>query len=351
VFILEYFDFSCQPTVAWLVVNQACNMRCKWCYGEGTHYNPEDSMTLETAKELVDIAIEAGVSHFNIIGGEPTIWQHILDLFDYGRLKGATVGLITNAANFGDDDFWQKYAENPADQISISVKSVDPEEFAYVTSSKLFEKTMKGIERAIKLHHTGVTTVYNSLVGMDGLKNIAIECKKLGANSIIVNMCSPTIDEYGVANKGYSVDPEKLAKDTIEMVDYLNGLYDGEAEVDIQMPLCLFPPDFVEKNLKAKKIMTLCQVFSRAGINFNFKGDVTVCNELTVEAIARKGVDFTDGASLLRHLNSQPVRDFYSEVLRYPAECCEMCRWKVDCRGGCLMNWLIFESEICHAVA
>ena len=348
---MKYFDFSCQPAAAWLTVNQACNMRCKWCYGEGTHYNTDDSMTFETAKELVDIAIGAGVSHFNIIGGEPTIWPHLFDLFDYCRSKGATAGLITNAVRFGDDDFWQKYEENPADRISISVKSADPNEFANVTSSKLFEKTMNGVERAVKLHQTGITTVYNSLVGMSGLKKIAIECKKLGANSIIVNMCSPTIDENGTVSKGYSINPEKLAGDTIEMIDYLNKLYDGKAEIDIQMPLCLFPSEFVEDNLKAKRIMTLCQIFSRTGINFDFKGNVTVCNEFAIETIAKKGIDFIDGESLLRHLNSKPIRDFYKEILRYPAECCEVCRWKEDCRGGCLMNWLVFEPSICHAVA
>lgn len=346
----EYYDFSCNPLAAWLTVNQACNMRCKWCYGEAINYDPSKEMSLDLAKELVDISIETGVSHFNIIGGEPTVWPHLLSLFSYIKEKNVTVGLITNATLFSDDTFWEAYKSNPADRISISVKSNLPSEFKDVTGCESFNQTMLGIERAINFHKTGVTTVYNSLVGLNGLKHIAKECKKVGANSIIVNMCSPVIDNNGEAQVGYSIDLSQLSDDVVEIVDYLNELYDGEAEVDVQMPLCIFPEKFVENNLAKNKLMTLCQIFSRSGINFNVDGDVNICNELTIDNIAKKGVDFSDGKSLLTHLNSDVLREFYSQILRYPAECCEECKWKNRCRGGCLMNWLIQEPSICHAI-
>lgn len=133
----EYYDCRCKPQVAWLNVNQACNMRCKWCYCEANDYDPHKDMPLETAIELVNIATDAGVTHFNIIGGEPTLWSHLFTTFDHIRSNGATVGLITNAARFGDDDFWDKYKANPADRISISVKSTVPSEFKIITGSSI----------------------------------------------------------------------------------------------------------------------------------------------------------------------------------------------------------------------
>jgi len=346
----KLFDYSCNPNMAWITVNHSCQLRCRWCYGENTHYLPEASMSLELAKELVDIGISAGATHFNIIGGEPTIWPHLFDLFSYCREKGATVGLITNATRFGEDTFWERYKQNPCDRISISVKSTNPQQFEYATRSNAYAMTLRGIERAVKFHKTGVTTVYNSLIGMDGLKEIAVRCKELGANAIIVNMCSPTIDDDGNARQGYAVDSERIPQDTVEMVEFLESLYGENAEIDIQMPLCLFPVVFVEKYLNAKRIMTMCQVFARSGINFTTEGNVTVCNELTEPVIAQKGVDFTDGESLLAHLNSKELQDGYRKLLRYPADCCTECRWKDDCRGGCLMNWLIMDPAICHAV-
>jgi len=346
----ELFDYTCNPNMAWITVNRACNFRCKWCYGESSNYRSEDSMSLELACELVDIGMEAGATHFNIIGGEPTIWQHLFDLFTYCREKGATCGLITNASRFGDDEYWERYQQNPCDRISISVKSTDPEQFELVTNSTAYNKTIKGIERAVKFHKTGVTTAYNSLVGMSGLKDIAVKCKDLGASAIIVNMCSPILDEYGGVKKGYSIDYGQISKDTMEMVQYLEKIYGENTEIDIQTPLCLFPEDFIEEYLGANRIMTMCQVFARSGINFNNNGDVIVCNELMNGVIAKKGIDFLDGKSLLAHLNSRELKNQYRELLRYPAECCTDCRWKDNCRGGCLMNWFILDPAICHAV-
>lgn len=209
---------------------------------------------------------------------------------------------------------------------------------------------MKGIKRAVSLHNSGVTTVYNSLVGMSGLKEIALACRKLGANSIMVTLCSPTIDSNGEASIGYSINPYDLAKDIVEMTDYLDGLYDDRVQIDMQMPLCLLPTDFVKRNLVKNKILTLCQVFDRSGLNFTPEGNIAICNELTIDMIAKKGTDFTDSKSLLHYLNSQKLRNFYGEILRYPAECCSSCGWRFDCRGGCLMNWLVFDPDMCHAI-
>ena len=60
---MEY-NFEFNPVVAWLNVNQACNMRCRWCYAEGTHYNTRNEMTTDLAKELVEMSILLGVKEF-----------------------------------------------------------------------------------------------------------------------------------------------------------------------------------------------------------------------------------------------------------------------------------------------
>lgn len=347
---MSLYDFSCNPGVAWLNVNQACNMRCKWCYCAQSGYIPTKEMSLTLAKELVDISVNIGISHFNIIGGEPTLWPHLFQLISYMRDKGKTIGLITNATRFGDDLFWSKYINCPADRISVSVKSASAVEYKQVVGSNDFSKTMLGIKRAISFHEVGITTVFNSLVGLEGLKKIGKACREMNANSIIVNMCSPVLNKEGTGDAGFSIPIEELANSTISALEYLLPLYEGNVEFDIQMPLCLFPKDFVIKyGMENRKLMTLCHVFSRSGINYDIEGNVTVCNEFT-STIAKRGVDFSDGQSLIRHLNTVQVKDYYSEILRYPSVECDLCDWKGECRGGCLMNWLIYEPSICHPI-
>jgi radical SAM protein with 4Fe4S-binding SPASM domain len=335
--------------MTWLNVNSGCNMRCKWCYNGMKSVTAGGEMSLSLARELVDISKELGVTHVNIIGGEPTLWAGLFELNDYIRAVGLGSGLITNAMRFSEDAFLDAYRAHPNDRISISVKSADEEEFLRVTGSREFGHTQSGICRALELFDTGVTTVYNSLVGFEGLRRIAERSRELGARSIIVNMCSPVL-KNGKAELGYSIPAERIAEETVAIADMLEALYADEYELDIQMPLCLFPEEFVDAMLLRGKIQTICQMFSRGGLNFNTEGDVLPCNELHETIIARRGIDFNDAKSLYTHLNREALREFYAGLLRYPSAQCDVCRRRDDCRGGCLMNWLIYEPSICRAV-
>lgn len=340
-------EFSCNPTVAWLTVNRNCNFRCQWCYGEGTHYEPKETMSIKTAKELVKISAEIGVKHFYIIGGEPTLWPYLFEFNQFCKRLEVTTGLITNAAKFGQDEYWEKYQQNPCDSMSISVKSVNNIQFQNVTKAKIFDQTMKGIERAINFGNSGVSTVYNSLVGMDGLKNIAIKCRELGAKFFVVDLCTTVLSDEGIS-EGFSIEPHQLAKDIMEFQPFLNDIYDGNIEIETFIPLCLFPPQFIEKMFKSKQISTLCHVYTRSGVNFNTEGDIMPCNQMFDTIIAKKEIDFSDGPSLLKHLNNRNLRSDYKELLRYPSLDCNGCRWEKDCRGGCLVNWMVFDPSICH---
>ena len=153
-----------KPSVAWLTVNRKCNFRCQWCYAEGTKYGPEDDMSIEKALELVRMLTELGVKDVVIIGGEPTLWPHLSKLNSYCRENGIETSIVTNAARFGDDKYWNNYLKNPCDYAGISIKGGTPEQLLSVAKVKNFELVEKGISRAVEYYNTGVSSVYNSLV-------------------------------------------------------------------------------------------------------------------------------------------------------------------------------------------
>lgn len=260
-----------------------------------------------------------------------------------------STGLITNAAQFGDDNYWKEYQKHSCDSLSVSVKSTDPKQFKEVTKARIYNKTMIGIARAISLPNSGVSTVYNSLVGLDGLKNIATTCRQLGAKFITIDLCTPAISENDISGD-FSIEPHQLASDIMELQPFLNNLYDGNVEIETFIPLCLFPESFIEKMLATHQIGTTCHVYTRSGVNFNTNGDIMPCNQMFETIIAKKGVDFTDGKSLLKHLNNDELRKEYKELLRYPSTECKNCRWENECRGGCLINWMVFDPSMCHTV-
>lgn len=350
VIVMDKFDFKCRPKVAWITVNRDCNFRCPWCYGEDTKYCPKDTMSLETAKELVQTSIEIGINYFDIIGGEPTKWPFLSEFNKYCKELGVTTCLVTNASLFGKDKYWNEYILNPCDEVSVSVKSTDKDEFKRITKSDSFSQTMKGIKRAVDYYKCGVSTVYNSLVGLEGLKKIAVDCRELGANYFVVDLCTPVIEKNEIL-KGFSIEPTQLAKDIMEMQPFLDKLYEGNIEIAIYIPLCLFPEQFIDQMNEKHQLTTVCQVYGRSGINFDTNGDVMLCNQLFDTIIAKKNSDYKNSQELMAHLNCASICSDYRKLLRYPDKSCSECRWRLDCRGGCLLNWTLYDSSICHAVA
>ena len=344
------YNFECNPVVAWLNVNQACNMRCKWCYAENSHYDTDKQMSTGLAKELVDISLDFGVKEFVLIGGEPTLWSGFFEILKYIKENGAKISVITNGMRFSEDKFWENYKKNPATSIGLSVKAATKEMFNVATGIDQYEKSMVGIRRIIQFHQCGVSAVHNKLVGIDGIVDIAKKCREFGATSFQLIMCSPSLVEDNICTD-FVFLPEKawgeietISKNLEEIYDETNVYY------DTQLPLCLFPKEFVLRKIQKKKIQTQCHIFTRSGINFDTYGNVIVCNTIP-EIIATKGIDFTDAKSLERYLNDEECRLKYRDLSRYPSIVCDDCIWKDDCRGGCLMNWLIYEPEtICHAI-
>ena len=89
---------------------------------------------------------------------------------------------------------------------------------------------------------------------------------------------------------------------------------------------------------------------SRSGIVFDYNGNILFCNSIFNTVVAEYEKDFNDSSSLLSFLNSEQLKSEYSEILRFPAECCSECSHNASCRGGCIANWLILEPNICRPI-
>lgn len=345
----EYFDFLARPKSAWLTVNRGCNFRCKWCYGQSSNFSPDDNMPLETAMQLVQISKNIGVSSINIIGGEPTIWKPLNELISFCKEINMEVGLITNGYRFSDDEYWNEYCKNPCDYVGISVKSGNRVNFYDSTGVDLFDKTMLGIKRAIAFHNAGFSTVYNEIVGSDGLLEIAKQCKEMGAAGMTLSLCSAVLNGLNILNT-YSVESNKLVQDLFSLYPFIDDLYSGNITLELFLPLCLFPVDFIDALYEKGQLSSICHVHNRTGIVFDTNGDILPCNTMIGNHIAKYGKDFYDGEGLLTFLNSPHLIDDYRSLLRYPSEKCSHCKWNKRCKGGCILNWTIFDPNICNAV-
>lgn len=339
------------PFVAWLNVNEACNLRCKWCYAQDTDYMPQREMTLETAKFLVDLSIEMGIDEFVLIGGEPTLWPHLFEILAYIKQHNALVSIITNGVRFSNDEFWKHYIDNPASSLGISVKAASAHNFRIAACSPLYDESLLGIKRAINFHNCGVSAVHNNLLGVEGTLEIAQKCHQMGARRFQLVLCTPAFVGDSVSTE-FTIPPTRVWNDIHIISDEIERLYGPEnVNYDLQAPLCLFPKEFVAKKLANNKMQTFCHVYSRSGVNFDIDGNIIFCNTIP-EIIAERGKDYTDVKSLKKYMNSMEKQSEYLQILRYPSQECLRCIWKENCRGGCIMHWFAYNPhDICHAVS
>ena len=251
---------------------------------------------------------------------------------------------------FADDVFWTNYINNPASSVGLSIKSMSRNRFFESTGVTSYDRMLEGVRRILEYHKCGVSAVHNSLVGVDGIIEIASKCKDFGATSFQLVMCTPTYDTDGNVGTDYIIPVDRIWSDLEEISIAIELLYGKMTFYDTQLPLCLFPKDFVQDKITDRRIQTQCHLFSRTGINFDTEGNIILCNTIS-ERIASRGENFSNAKNLIHYLNSKEIRYFYKQLARYPSKKCKKCIWGEECRGGCLMNWFTNNpEEICHPV-
>ncbi len=334
---------SMQPGCAWITVNRACNFRCSWCYAQGTGYNPSQSMTLDLAKALVSLLESLGIRDVTVIGGEPTLWKHLIEFNAFCAGRGIKTGLVTNAMRFGVDSFWERYVKAPNNHAGVSVKAFDEKSLRVVAGVARFDLSRKGIERAVKFFNCGVSTVYNTVCA-DNLVEIARFAMECGAKSLRISPCTPALSGRKV-DGSYVVEPHALVKNVVSIYPQLHEITHGQMSFSMKLPLCLWPREFIDTLIRRNQINTVCQLQHRSGLIFDTDGRLAICNSLFDYPIGRYGKDFSDTDSLLAVVNGPDAVALYDRLTSYPSKKCIECEKFNICAGGCPLFWTLYHPE------
>lgn len=112
-------------------VDYRCQATCHKCYSAnlGTHFpNPnyvdKPMMTVDEIRNTVDQAMDLGLIHINITGGEPTLRQDLVDILKVCRPKEIMVSLVTNALSLSKDKL-KTLSDLGLNLLQISLDSAD----------------------------------------------------------------------------------------------------------------------------------------------------------------------------------------------------------------------------------
>ena len=157
-----------------LSVTDRCDFRCRYCMSERMQFLPKrEILTLEEMTSLADAFIARGIKRIRLTGGEPLVRKGIDQLVQaIGRRIGDGLDELTLTTNGSQ---LRQHAATLADagvrRINVSLDSLDPERFAFISRGGQLATVLDGIAAA---REAGMAIKIN-LVALKGLNEHEIE--------------------------------------------------------------------------------------------------------------------------------------------------------------------------------
>lgn len=154
-------------------VTKACNLRCCYCMPyRATRGETAPVLAPSEIASLVDAFARNGVTKVRLTGGEPLTRA---DLPVIARLVARTpgietFGLTTNGTQFAE--LARTLAEAGVQMINISLDSLQPEVSRRITGTDALERTLQGIEAAVRC---GFRSVKTNTVVMRGINDSEVD--------------------------------------------------------------------------------------------------------------------------------------------------------------------------------
>ncbi len=132
-----------------LSITDRCNLRCKYCTDSAFSFIPhQEVLRYEEIVRFVRLAASLGVKKVRLTGGEPLRRKDLAFLLKEINEIGTIddISLTTNGVELGDAA--ERLRDAGLRRVNISLDSLKPDRFAYITGVDVFDKVIKSIEKA-----------------------------------------------------------------------------------------------------------------------------------------------------------------------------------------------------------
>lgn len=155
-------------------VTELCNLRCRYCMPEEgvPKRNHDEMMTAEETLKAAKAAVALGINKIRITGGEPLVKRGIVRLCrEIAEIDGVEELCITTNGTLLKE-FAVPLKEAGVDRLNISIDTLDPEKFSYITRLGQLQDVMDGIDAAFD---AGFDKIKLNVVLMGGFNDDEIE--------------------------------------------------------------------------------------------------------------------------------------------------------------------------------
>ncbi|HHP51683.1 MAG TPA: GTP 3',8-cyclase MoaA [Moorella mulderi] len=205
-------------------ITDRCNLRCRYCMPPSgiTLTTHGDILRLEEIAQLVKAGIRVGIKRLRLTGGEPLLRKNVATLVSL--LKGIPgieeVSMTTNGLLL--ENLAHPLKAAGLDRINISLDTLRPDRYRYITRWGDWEKTWRGIEAALEagLHPVKLNVVVLRGFNDDEILDFArltldnplhvrfIELMPLG-EALAMESCFMSAEEVrAVITQAYALEPD-----------------------------------------------------------------------------------------------------------------------------------------------
>jgi MoaA/NifB/PqqE/SkfB family radical SAM enzyme len=116
------------PGYLQFAITNICNAKCDFCGFAVDKFNPRQrhSVTLEEARNVIDIAVKNHIGYLLFVGGEPLVHKDLRDMVRYAAERGIRPMICSNGSLWTD----QNMRGLAADGLSSVIMSIDAHDVA-----------------------------------------------------------------------------------------------------------------------------------------------------------------------------------------------------------------------------
>jgi GTP 3',8-cyclase len=145
-----YDQFGRKHDYLRIAVTDACNFRCIYCMpSERALCKPsKEIMTTEEIVGIADTFVKAGIKKIRLTGGEPLVRKNFKQIINQLSALQVELAITTNGVLL--DKFLYTFKQTGLRSINVSLDSLNPVTFYWVSKKNLFAKVMTNIYELLR---------------------------------------------------------------------------------------------------------------------------------------------------------------------------------------------------------
>ena len=143
--LLSFITRTPRPIYVHYGITHRCNLNCKMCKVKEDSFERELSVT--EIELLTEKLAKLGISYISIGGGEPLLREDIIDVVKLFKKNEIRVRILTNGLLLKEDVI-RKLKKVGVEDISISLDTLNPEKYQYITGKNKLSNVIDSIKLA-----------------------------------------------------------------------------------------------------------------------------------------------------------------------------------------------------------